>query len=192
MDAQDDPPKAEVSPTDPPASISTSAELPGQPLSKNAQKRLAKAARVAELKKERRAYEKEKRKEKKRQLAVKRAAGEMDGDEGEDDASRKKARTEGPRTPFDARIVVDLGFDSMMSDNVGRLVYLILMCDNAGLNVRCTSFLGDKIFDVTTRVYVQREPQSTAPVLCGVVHFPQWADTYTVGEPEQCSVQAVA
>lgn len=192
MDAHDDPPKAEVLPTDPPASISTSAELPGQPLSKNAQKRLAKAARVAELKKERRAYEKEKRKEKKRQLAAKRAAGEMDGDEGEDNVSRKKARTEGPRTPFDARIVVDLGFDSMMSDNVGRLVYLILMYDNAGLNVPCTSCSGDKIFDVAARVYVQRESESGAPVLCGVVHVSQWADAYAVGEPQQCGIQAMA
>lgn len=88
-----------------------------QPLSKNAQKRLAKAARLAELKKERRAYEKEKKKEKKRALAAKRAAGELEDSEGED-APRKKAKTEGKRTPFDARIVVDLGFDDLMSENV--------------------------------------------------------------------------
>lgn len=90
---------------------------PQQPLSKNAQKRLAKAARIAEQKKERRAYEKEKKKEKKRELAAKRAAGELDE---EDEQPKKKARTEGPRTPFGARIVVDLGFDDMMTENVSR------------------------------------------------------------------------
>ncbi|KIP10409.1 hypothetical protein PHLGIDRAFT_115531 [Phlebiopsis gigantea 11061_1 CR5-6] len=88
---------------------------PQQPLSKNAQKRLAKAARIAEQKKERRAFEKEKKKEKKRELAAKRAAGELD--EGDQEPPKKKARTEGPRTPFEARIVIDLGFDDMMTEN---------------------------------------------------------------------------
>ena len=49
----------------PPSSSSTSA-----PLSKNAQKKLAKAARFAEQKKERRAFEKEKKKQKKRERAA--------------------------------------------------------------------------------------------------------------------------
>ncbi|GJE87484.1 tRNA methyltransferase Trm10-like protein [Phanerochaete sordida] len=84
-----------------------------QPLSKNAQKKAARAARIAEQKKERRAYEKEKKKEKRRELAAKRAAGELDDDE----QPRKKARIEGPRTPFEARIVVDLGFDNLMTEN---------------------------------------------------------------------------
>ncbi|KAI0340874.1 hypothetical protein BDW22DRAFT_1359711 [Trametopsis cervina] len=86
----------------------------GQHLSKNAQKRQARAARLAEQKKERRAYEREKKREKRKQLAEKRAAGELDeGDEG----PRKKAKTDGPRTPFRSRIVVDLGFDDLMSEN---------------------------------------------------------------------------
>ncbi|KAI0686488.1 guanine-1-methyltransferase-domain-containing protein [Cytidiella melzeri] len=87
-----------------------------QPLSKNAQKKLARAARIAEQKQERRAHEKEKKKEKKRQLSAKRAAGELDDeDQG---APRKKARTgAGPRVPFSARIVVDLGFDDLMNEN---------------------------------------------------------------------------
>ncbi|KZT06515.1 uncharacterized protein LAESUDRAFT_653560 [Laetiporus sulphureus 93-53] len=89
-----------------------------QPLSKNAQKRLAKAARTAELKKERRAAEKERKKEKKRVQAEKRAAGELEGKDDEQALSRKKRRMgEGPRTPFGATVVVDLGFDSMMTDN---------------------------------------------------------------------------
>ena len=88
-----------------------------QPLSKNAQKRLARAARIAEQKKERRAYEKEKKKEKKRQLAARKAAGELDEDD--EQGPRKKARTDaGARIPFKARIVVDLGFDDLMSENV--------------------------------------------------------------------------
>ncbi|KAH8092462.1 guanine-1-methyltransferase-domain-containing protein [Cristinia sonorae] len=94
--------------TDPSTSEST-------PLSKNAQKRLAKAARLAEQKKERRAFEKEKKKQKKRERAE-----QQQKEDGEHDSegARKKARTDGgPRRPFGARIVVDLGFDDLMSEN---------------------------------------------------------------------------
>lgn len=104
----------------PSASASRSTSQPPQQeqlLSKNAQKKLVKAARIAEQKKERRAYEKEKKKERKRVLATKRATGELDSDE----RPRKKARIEGPRTPFQARIVVDLGFDDKMTENVSDL-----------------------------------------------------------------------
>ena len=63
-----------------------------------------------------------KMKEKKRELAAKRAAGEID--EGEDaERSRKRARTEGAKKLFQARIVVDLGFDAMMTENVGTPFY---------------------------------------------------------------------
>ncbi|KAH9854928.1 guanine-1-methyltransferase-domain-containing protein [Lenzites betulinus] len=100
-----------------PASGSTSTE-PAPPLSKKAQKRLAKAAYLAERKKERRAVEKERRKEKKRALAEKRAAGELDPEEEEAEQQRKRQKMErGPRTPFGARVVVDLGFDEMMTEN---------------------------------------------------------------------------
>ncbi|KAI0832825.1 guanine-1-methyltransferase-domain-containing protein [Trametes gibbosa] len=100
-----------------PASGSTNTD-PAPPLSKKAQKKLAKAAYLAERKKERRAIEKERRKEKKRALAEKRAAGELDPEEEEAEQQRKRRRTErGPRTPFGARVVVDLGFDEMMTEN---------------------------------------------------------------------------
>ncbi|KAI0758110.1 guanine-1-methyltransferase-domain-containing protein, partial [Fomes fomentarius] len=91
----------------------------GQPLSKKAQKRLAKAAYLAEKKKERRAAEKERKKERKRALAEERAAGEVDEDHDEDgQRQRKRQKTErGPRTPFAARVVVDLGFDDKMTEN---------------------------------------------------------------------------
>ncbi|KAI0638590.1 guanine-1-methyltransferase-domain-containing protein [Trametes polyzona] len=105
-----------------PASVtaSTSTDAP-QPLSKKAQKKLAKAAYLAERKKERRAAEKERRKEKRRALAEKRAAGELDPEdeaELERERERKRQKTDkGPRTPFGARVVVDLGFDEKMTEN---------------------------------------------------------------------------
>lgn len=101
----------------PETSGAPSEPAPTQPLSKKAQKKLARAARTAELKLERRAAEKERKKEKKRLLAQKRAAGELDAQDVQ--AARKKRRTgEGPRTAFGARVVVDLGFDDMMTENV--------------------------------------------------------------------------
>ncbi|KII95276.1 hypothetical protein PLICRDRAFT_34118 [Plicaturopsis crispa FD-325 SS-3] len=84
------------------------------PLSKNAQKKAAKMARYAEQKLERRAREKAVKKEKKLERAQKRAAGELDDD---DEGGRKVKRAKlGKGTPFNARVVVDLGFDDMMSD----------------------------------------------------------------------------
>ncbi|TBU43295.1 guanine-1-methyltransferase-domain-containing protein [Dichomitus squalens] len=94
-------------------------------LSKKAQKKLAKAEHIAERKKERRAAEKERKKEKRREHAQKRDAGELEPEERE----RKKQKTEqGPRTPFGARVVVDLGFDDRMTENeikslTGQLAY---------------------------------------------------------------------
>ena len=95
-------------------------ELSSQPLSKKAQKRAAKAALFAERKLERRAREKAAKKEKKRELAQKRAAGELDEVE---DALRRKKRAKGEQNtePFGARVVVDLGFDEMMTDKVREL-----------------------------------------------------------------------
>ncbi|KAI0711047.1 guanine-1-methyltransferase-domain-containing protein [Cerioporus squamosus] len=78
--------------------------------------KLAKAAYIAERKKERRAAEKERKKEKKRALAEKRAAGELDEEEAARDRKRQKTE-QGPRTPFNARIVIDLGFDDKMTEN---------------------------------------------------------------------------
>ncbi|KAF9520700.1 hypothetical protein BS47DRAFT_1267650, partial [Hydnum rufescens UP504] len=76
-------------------------------LSKNAQKRLLKAERRAETKFLRRAREKEVKKQKKR------ARAELQADDG---PPEKKTRTE-KRTikPFNARVVIDLGFDELMS-----------------------------------------------------------------------------
>ncbi|KAI0658568.1 guanine-1-methyltransferase-domain-containing protein [Cubamyces menziesii] len=103
-----------------PAASTSNTETPSQPLSKKAQKKLAKAAYIAERKKERRAAEKERRKEKRRLLAEKRAAGELDPEEEAElrERERKRQKLEkGPRTPFNARVVVDLGFDEMMTEN---------------------------------------------------------------------------
>ena len=83
------------------------------PMSKNAIKKAAKAERLAALKLERRAREKEAKKEKKRIRAEKRAAGELDDDEEE-----IKRRMKRPKLQFGGTVVVDLGFDSMMNDKV--------------------------------------------------------------------------
>ncbi|KAG1768674.1 guanine-1-methyltransferase-domain-containing protein [Suillus occidentalis] len=76
------------------------------PLSKKAQKRAAKAARLQEQKAERRAREKEAKKCKRRERAQ---AG---------DAEPRKRRKMGgfDQTSFAAQVVIDLGFDNMMTD----------------------------------------------------------------------------
>ena len=81
-------------------------------LSKKAQKRALKAAQMEEKRKDRKARDKEIKKEKQRIKAEKRAAGE----DLEDERLKKRQRT--AIKPFDARIVIDLGFDDKMLDKV--------------------------------------------------------------------------
>lgn len=77
------------------------------PLSKNAQKRLVKAARRTAQKYERRAREKAHRRESKRLRKL----------EANDDVLRHKGPP--PTTiPFDARVIIDLGFDELMTPKV--------------------------------------------------------------------------
>ncbi|THH16621.1 hypothetical protein EW146_g4047 [Bondarzewia mesenterica] len=83
------------------------------PLSKNAQKKARKAELLAERKLERRAREKEAKKEKKRKRNERIIAGEEVSD---DDRTKKRAKMGGRKTPFGARVVMDLGFDDKMSD----------------------------------------------------------------------------
>jgi len=90
-----------------------------KPLSKNALKKVAKAERFAALKLERRAREKEAKREKKRQMAEKRAAGELD----HEDEEEKKRRTKRPKLQFGGNVVVDLGFDDMMIEKVRIFMY---------------------------------------------------------------------
>jgi len=93
------------------------------PLSKKAQKKAAKTARFAAQKLERRAREKEARKEKK----LKRAAQEHDRgdtDEAEGASARKRPKVDkpvGPVVKFGARLVIDLGFDDKMTDKIVSL-----------------------------------------------------------------------
>jgi tRNA (guanine9-N1)-methyltransferase len=84
-------------------------------LSKKAQKRALKMARLEERKIERRAKEKAAKKEKKRQRAERIAAGEQ---RSEDERSQKRPKTNCIKKPFAARVVLDLGFDDKMSDKV--------------------------------------------------------------------------
>jgi len=85
-----------------------------KPMSKKAMKKAAKAERIAATKLERRAREKEAKKEKKRILAEKRAAGELN----EDDEEETRRRAKRAKIDFAGKVVVDLGFDEMMSDKV--------------------------------------------------------------------------
>ena len=84
-------------------------------LSKNAQKRALKMAKVEERKLERRAKEKAAKKEKKRKRAERIAAGEQPS---EDEMAQKRAKMSQVKEPFSARVVLDLGFDDKMSDKV--------------------------------------------------------------------------
>jgi len=93
-------------------------------LSKSAEKKAARAARLAELKFQRRARERQVKKEKRRVRAEKRAAGELDDDDEAEKARQKKK----PKVEFGGRVIVDLGFDHLMSEKVlhcpsGYIVY---------------------------------------------------------------------
>lgn len=87
-------------------------------LSKNARKRLLKAERFAGSKAERRARDKEK----KRERAEKRRAGDPAALEDAEQRRVKRRKVEnaklGPKTVFQARIVVDLAFDDLMTEKV--------------------------------------------------------------------------
>jgi len=84
-------------------------ELPeehSEPLSKKAQKRAAKAARLQEQKSERRAREKEAKKRKRRERVQ----------AGDEDPRKRRKMGGQDQIPFAAQVVVDLGFDHMMTD----------------------------------------------------------------------------
>ena len=87
-------------------------------LSKKAQKRALKMARMEERKLERRAKEKAAKKEKKRKRAERIASGEQ---LSEDEMTQKRAKMNRTKEPFAARVVLDLGFDDKMSDKVRGL-----------------------------------------------------------------------
>ncbi|KAG8745546.1 tRNA (guanine(9)-N(1))-methyltransferase [Ceratobasidium sp. 414] len=90
-------------------------------LSKSAQKRQAKAERLAQLKLERRAQEKEEKALKRKEREERAAAGE---DVGPSDSKKRRVTRggEGPVLPFNARVVIDLGFDEKMTEKeVGSL-----------------------------------------------------------------------
>ena len=88
-----------------------------QRLSKKAIKKAARTERLAAAKIERRAREKEAKKEKKRVIVAKRAAGELDEEDSEKDKRRKK-----PRLDWSGKVMIDLGFDERMSEKVSILI----------------------------------------------------------------------
>ncbi|KAG5221877.1 tRNA (guanine(9)-N(1))-methyltransferase [Salix suchowensis] len=101
---------------------------PRPPFEKRPQKQ-AKAERFAANKLERRAREKEARKEKKRLHALKRAAGELDDD---DKRASKKPRVV---TDFKGKVVLDLGFDDKMNEKRIPIAQTVMQC------IRSPSFL---------------------------------------------------
>jgi tRNA (guanine9-N1)-methyltransferase len=105
-------------------SISSSSENPSEAvvLSKKAQKRALKMARLEERKIERRAKEKAAKKEKKRKRVERVAAGEQ---LSEDEVTEKRAKMNQAKKPFSARVVLDLGFDDKMNDKVRHVFYIM-------------------------------------------------------------------
>jgi hypothetical protein len=152
-----------AAPVHAPGTLPSEPEL--APLSKNAQKKAQKAAYIQDRKLERRAREKKVRREKKRMRVERLAAGE-ELSEDERAAKRKK----GPRTPFDARVVVDLGFDDMMTEKVRQCTFTPYLPCILGYN--CTS--GNILSRFSACIHIQREP----PVICALriaaVHLPEW------------------
>jgi len=133
-----------------------------QGLSKKAQKRAAKAARLHELKLERRAREKEAKKYKRRERALAIARGEIDAN-----TPRKRRRTNvgGETEIFNARVVVDLGFDDLMSDKVG-----VSLCSSLPLETIMPR-IGDQFSYFSIGVYVQRKQTCRARILGATIHL---------------------
>lgn len=127
-----------------------------QGLSKKAQKRAAKATRLHELKLERRAREKIAKKNKRRERAQAIANGKLD-----ENTSRKRPRTngEGQTEIFNARVVVDLGFDELMSDKVG-----VSLC-SCLRNVISPPRVGDQLSYFSIGIHVQRKQTCRARIL---------------------------
>jgi tRNA (guanine9-N1)-methyltransferase len=105
-------------------SISSSSENTSEAvvLSKKAQKRALKMAKLEGRKIERRAKEKAAKKEKKRKRAERIGVGEQ---LSEDEETQKRAKMNQPKKPFSARVVLDLGFDDKMSDKVRNVFYIM-------------------------------------------------------------------
>ncbi|KAG2369769.1 hypothetical protein BDR07DRAFT_1456622 [Suillus spraguei] len=94
----------------------------------NAQKRAAKAARLQEQKVERRAREKEAKKRKRQERA-------QAGDAAEPRKRRKMGRSD--QISFAAQVVIDLGFDDMMTDKrESTIVYSVYITIFTSLNGR--------------------------------------------------------
>jgi hypothetical protein len=167
------------------------------PLSKNAIKKAKKAERYAALKLERRVREKEKKKEKK---LLKAHAREMHGTDThleEEDGVEKEGQRRGEKrarldvdneavklkgkekpVAFGARVIVDLGFDEFMSENV---------CPTwPSVKQRLINPTGDKISGFSTSIHIQCKPTNIFSV-----HFPQWAHVSATEHCRRRSIQTM-
>jgi tRNA (guanine9-N1)-methyltransferase len=89
-------------------------------MSKKAMKKAAKAEHYQVIKLERRAREKQMRKEKKKIKAQKRAAGELEEDDAAEQEERERKRQK--MSGFGGKVVLDLAFDEMMSGKASFLL----------------------------------------------------------------------
>ena len=149
------------------------------------------------------------RKEKKRALAQKRAAGELDENEEEKLRAPKRPRMS-KEEPF-CQLVVDLGFDEKMSDNVSGWLFehttstffLPQSIDQAEYSpaspppppaplhphalTPLTLTLGSKIPRLTTRVHLLRQP-TRANAVQAPLHGPRRAHARAAGVAERCEL----
>ncbi|KAL5527730.1 hypothetical protein ACEPAG_6531 [Sanghuangporus baumii] len=144
-----------------------------QPLSKKAQKRAAKAAFLQEKKLEKRQRERAAKKERKRERRERFVRGELDSEEAQGDEKgdggepvRKKAKrshtNEERRNPFAARVVVDLGFDSYMTDKeISSLSSQLAYCYSA--NRKATQSFESLLFtSLAGRLHARLERENSA------------------------------
>jgi len=159
---------------------SHSSPSPPQPLSKSALKKVAKAERYAAYKIERRTREKEAKKEKKRQKAAKRAAGELGEDEEEENKRRTKKPRVGRGNKFRGKVVVDLGFDDMMTEKVCtsgdfiQLNYFFILIHRVS---------GSDITMFPTGIHIQCQ-SSRVLSFYPFLYFAQWTHVHATGRHE--------
>lgn len=136
-----------------------------KPMSKKAMKKAAKAERYQAFKLERRAREKQMQKEKKKLKAQKRAAGEIDDSAEVEEKASKKRKMSG----FGGKVVLDMGFDTLMSEKVCSLG----ACNIIRGLISTILTIGNQFPLFTTRIYIQCKSQRLVPLLT-VIHLSRW------------------
>lgn len=145
-----------------------------QPLSKKAQKRAAKAARLQEQKAERRAREKEAKKRKRRERA----------EAGDADPRKRRKMNIQDQIPFAAQVVIDLGFDDMMTEKVRAPVPI-------GMKQGMSICVGSDFINFSTCIHVQCESTLPNAVFIPPIYIPQWTHQVTLRCYKRCWTQTM-